>query len=194
MLSFRERNPRMRFRIYWDQWHDWLLPKVLKSLEDVGQKESFLKFMGLIASGTFPLHNICYLLFLDIVEWFSCDSTTHMSYAHETVKFWQIGYRLFHGKFLRFMSGIRNFGQVLDGTSEKGFFDSLKSKVNCAVPNGLYVWKPYYKHRSSSSLVNLSSPLLQEIRPKRTRQLAPPSPVQYHRWVPLTFLFEKGKR
>ena len=55
-----------------------LLPKVLKSLEDVGQKESFLKFMGLLASGTFPLQNICYLLFLDIVEWFSCDSTTHM--------------------------------------------------------------------------------------------------------------------
>jgi hypothetical protein len=48
-----------------------LLPKVLKSLEDVGQKESFLKFMGLIASGTFPFLNICYLLFLDIVEWFS---------------------------------------------------------------------------------------------------------------------------
>ena len=116
-----------------------LLPKVLKSLEDVGQKESFLKLLGLLASGTFPLHNICYLLFLDIVEWFSCDSTTHMRYGHETVKFWQIGYRLFHGNFLRFMSGIRNFGQVLDGTSERGFFDPLKSKVNCAVPNGLYV-------------------------------------------------------
>ena len=54
-----------------------LLLKVLKSLEDVGQKESFLKFMGLLASGTFPLHSICYLFFLDIVEWFSCDSTTH---------------------------------------------------------------------------------------------------------------------
>ena len=54
-----------------------LLPKVLKSLKDVGQKESFLKFMGLLASATFPLHNICYLLLLDIVEWFSCDSTTH---------------------------------------------------------------------------------------------------------------------
>ena len=72
------------------------------------------------------------------------------------------------------------------------FFYPLKSKVNCAVPNGLYVGKPYYKHRSSSSLVNLSSPLLQEIRQKRT-QLALPPPVQYHRWVPLTFLFEKGK-
>ena len=73
-----------------------LLLKVLKSLEDVGQKKSFLKFMGLLASGTFPLHNICYLLFLDIVGWFSCDSTTHMRYGHETVKFWQIVYRLFH--------------------------------------------------------------------------------------------------
>jgi hypothetical protein len=116
-----------------------LLLKVLKSLEDVGQKESFLKCMGLLASGTFPLHNICYPLFVDIVEWFSCDSATHMRYGHETVKFWQIEYRLFHGKFLRFMSGIRNFGQVWDGTSERGFFDPLKSKVNCAVPNGLYV-------------------------------------------------------
>jgi hypothetical protein len=28
-----------------------LLPKILKSLEDAGQKESFLKFMGLLASG-----------------------------------------------------------------------------------------------------------------------------------------------
>jgi hypothetical protein len=102
-----------------------LLLKVLKSLEDVGQKESFLKSMGLLASGTFPLHNICYLLLLDIVEWFSCDSTTHMRYGHETVKFWQIGYWLFHGKFLRFMSGIPNFGQIWDGTSER-FFLSIE--------------------------------------------------------------------
>jgi hypothetical protein len=50
------------------------LLKVLKSLEDVEQKESFLKLMGLLASGTFPLHNICYLLFLDIVGWFSSKS------------------------------------------------------------------------------------------------------------------------
>jgi hypothetical protein len=33
-----------------------LLLTVLKSLEDVGQKEPFLKCMGLLASGTFPLH------------------------------------------------------------------------------------------------------------------------------------------
>jgi hypothetical protein len=48
-----------------------------------------------------------------------------MRYGREIVQFWQIGYRLFHGKLLRFMCRIRNFGQVLDGTSEKGFFDPL---------------------------------------------------------------------
>jgi hypothetical protein len=37
-----------------------LLLKVLKE-EDVGQKESLLKFMGLLASGTFPLHNIVFV-------------------------------------------------------------------------------------------------------------------------------------
>ena len=96
--------------------------------------------MNLLATETFPTHNICYLLFLDIVEWFSCNSTTHMRYREETLQFWRIGYRLFHGKFIRFMSGMRSFDQVLDGTSDKGFFDPLKSKVNFAVPsrNNLY--------------------------------------------------------
>lgn len=116
------------------------LPAVLKSLESAGHKEKFKQFLDLLASGTFPKTNICYLLFLDIIEWFSCESTTQMRYGKETLKFWQIGYRLFHGKFLRFMSGPRSYGQVLDGTSEKGVFDPLHSKVNFAVPsrNNLY--------------------------------------------------------
>ena len=112
-----------------------LLLKVLKSLEDVGQKESFLRFMGLLVSATFPLHNICYLLFLDIVEWFSCDSTTHMEIWTRNRYVLANWISVISWK----MSGIRNFGQVWDGTSERGFFDPLKSKVNCAVPNGLYV-------------------------------------------------------
>jgi hypothetical protein len=40
-----------------------VLLKVLKSLEDVEQKESFLKLMGLLASGTFPLHPIILVTF-----------------------------------------------------------------------------------------------------------------------------------
>jgi hypothetical protein len=37
-------------------------------------------------------------------------------------------------------TSLRDFSTLSnDGTSERGFFDPLKSKVNCAVPNGLYV-------------------------------------------------------
>jgi hypothetical protein len=64
-----------------------------------------------------------------IMSLISIDSESHSS----------ISFPLFHGKLLRFMCGIRNFGQVLDGTSEKGFFDPLKSRVNCAQ-------SPYFKY------------------------------------------------
>ena len=60
--------------------------------------------------------------------------TYGMRYGHETVKFWQIGYRLFYGTFLRFMSGIRNFGQVWDGTSERGVFYPFGWNLRWTVP------------------------------------------------------------
>ena len=117
-----------------------LLPSVLDALESEGHLDSYLKFSRLVASNTFPMQNICFLLFLDIVEWFSTDTTTRMRYRPETFKFWQIGYRIFHGKFLRFMSGLRSSGQVLDSSSEKGLFDPAESNINFAVPsrNNLY--------------------------------------------------------
>jgi hypothetical protein len=83
-----------------------LLPKVLKSLEDVGQQESFLKFMGLIASGTFPLHNICYLLFLDIVGVISFILVTFRSLKKiltEVLHYWSIQL-LFVGFLVEYVS------------------------------------------------------------------------------------------
>ena len=55
-----------------------------------------------------------------------------MRYNPKCVKFWQIGYRLFHGKFLRFMSGL---GHVVGGVSEKGDFNPAESSINFAVPS-----------------------------------------------------------
>ena len=53
MLSLRERNTQCDSEyIEINDMIDLLL-KVLKSLEDVGQKESFLKFIELLAFGTF---------------------------------------------------------------------------------------------------------------------------------------------
>ena len=80
---------------------------------------------------TFPTDNIknfaFYWLFLDVVSWFNCASTCEMQYTPICIKFWQVGYRIFHGKFLRFMSGLRNLGQVIDGTFEKGEYDPKDS-------------------------------------------------------------------
>jgi hypothetical protein len=43
---------------------------VLDKLSDVGKKDKLLKFFKLVQDGKFPLNNIAFELFLDIVEWF----------------------------------------------------------------------------------------------------------------------------
>jgi hypothetical protein len=43
---------------------------VLDKLSDVGKKNKLLKFFKLVQDGKFPLNNIAFELFLDIVEWF----------------------------------------------------------------------------------------------------------------------------
>lgn len=88
-----------------------------------------------IASGKFPIHNIAFRLLLDIAKWYSLDNTTQMQYSSESMKFWKVVYRLFHGKALRFLSGEKSIGQVIDGSSSKGLYDPQKSKINFAVPN-----------------------------------------------------------
>ena len=114
----------------------FLLPKVIKNLEESGQLDSYIKYNELLASGRLPSNNICYLLFLDIVEWFSSENTSQMRYKFpETVKFWQIGNQLFHGKFIRFMSGLRHFGHVVEGSCDRGVFDPSTSRINFAVPS-----------------------------------------------------------
>jgi hypothetical protein len=42
---------------------------VLDKLSDVGKKDKLLKFFKLVQDGKFPLNNIAFELFLDIVEY-----------------------------------------------------------------------------------------------------------------------------
>lgn len=58
-----------------------------------------------------------------------------MEYGCESMKFWKVAYRLFHGKTLRFMSEAKSVGQVIDWSSSKGLYDPQKTKINFAVPN-----------------------------------------------------------
>ena len=47
----------------------------------------------------------------------------------ETVEFWRIGYKLFKGKFLRFMGGPKSSGHVIDDSETKGKFSPEESQV-----------------------------------------------------------------
>lgn len=76
------------------------------------------------------MKNIVYLLFLDLVEWFSLENGHQMRYTQEVKQFWKVGGKLFKGNFLRFMGGWKNQGQA-----SLGNFHPSASSVNFIVPD-----------------------------------------------------------
>ena len=112
------------------------IPSVLQNLKESGNLKSFEKFCELIAKNEFPMQNIGFLLFLDIVDWYSNQSTSEMRYVRQdTREFWEVGYRLFKGKFIRFMSGPRSSGNIVKEKEERGQCSSSDSRINFAVPS-----------------------------------------------------------
>ena len=112
-----------------------------------------------------PLDNICYLLFLDLVEWYSSEdkNTSRMRYKFPaTTQFWQVGYRIFHGKFIRFMSGTKNLGQIISNNTDKGYFDPNASSINFAVPSLTTLHKRL--ENNSEYLPGVNLVLIEDIR------------------------------
>ncbi len=89
----------------------------------------------LIHADEFPLDNIAFRLFVDVVSWYHNKSTTQMRYCDITKWFWRTGYKLFKGKFLNFMGGFKNLGDVLSGRSLFGSYSPSESRINFAVPS-----------------------------------------------------------
>ena len=85
-----------------------LFENVLKIFDEHGIKHIFVSFVSLVALGQFPLDNVAFLLFLDVVKWFNCTDTRTVRYCDTSLKFFWLGKRLFGGKFLRFMGGPKN--------------------------------------------------------------------------------------
>ena len=71
------------------------------------------RFFSLVKQRKYPLTNIAFRLWLETVRWFPCVSAKSMWYWDETKTFWKVGYRLFHGKFLSFMSVMFPASHVL---------------------------------------------------------------------------------
>ena len=82
-----------------------MLPGVINALKDCGHLDEYVLFNRLINQKRFPMDNIAFVLFLDVVRWYGLDRSTFMRYSDTVKLFWQTGLRLFHGRFLRFMGG-----------------------------------------------------------------------------------------
>jgi hypothetical protein len=53
-------------------------------LSDGEKKDKLLQFFKLVQDGKFPLNNIAFELFLDIVQWFDKDESRQMRYSIKT--------------------------------------------------------------------------------------------------------------
>ena len=88
----------------------------------LGKKDKLLKFFKLVQDGKFPLNNIAFELFLDIVQWFDKDESRQMRYSPSTLQFFWLGRKLFGGCFIRFMSGPKNESDILTRSSTPNRF------------------------------------------------------------------------
>ena len=99
----------------------------------------FMLLVKQLAAGDFSPTNIAFLLCLERSRWESLVTTTQMCFRAVTKQFWLVIYRLLKGKGLRFLSGPKNWGQVVSEEAPKGKYDPKKSEVNFAVPDKWYL-------------------------------------------------------
>ncbi|WAR26930.1 hypothetical protein MAR_012634, partial [Mya arenaria] len=112
-----------------------MVPSVLEKLSKYGNDKTLLDFFSLVANDKFPLENIAFTLWMEVVKWYSCTNTSMMRYSNITKKFWKLGYRTFGGQFVRFMSGYKNNDCLVIGDANKGVYSPNESTINFAVPD-----------------------------------------------------------
>ncbi|WAR15144.1 hypothetical protein MAR_005249, partial [Mya arenaria] len=113
-----------------------LLPTVIQKLSKDGDLHlTMLEFFKQISDDKFPLNNIAFLLWSEIVHWFDQPNTSRMRYCDDTKQFWKTGWRLFGSRFVHFMSGFKNKNEIMQGISQKSQHSPTTSNVNFAVPD-----------------------------------------------------------
>ena len=84
-----------------------LLQVVIASIVEEGFDKTLLEFFKQVSLGQFLLQNISFLLWIEVIKWFSCRNISTMRYSDATKKFWKLGYRLFGGRFIHYMRGYK---------------------------------------------------------------------------------------
>jgi len=108
------------------------LPSVIAELKYSGQLDILKKFFCLVSERQFPVQNIAYLLWCDVINFLTCSGTRQMRYNPECMKFFWVGKKFFGGRFMRFMSGMKNETDILQG---KNILDPKKARINFACPS-----------------------------------------------------------
>ena len=111
------------------------IPGVREEMKKSGNLDTWIRFNKMLASKEFPLYNIAFLLFMDVCKFLSLENTSSMRYSDKVKEFWRIGFKLFHGKWLRFMGGPKHRGQLVLGQSSKGIYKPSESLINFAIPH-----------------------------------------------------------
>ena len=87
-------------------------------------------FLKLVAADKFPMENIAYALFNDLVTWLTVENCNLMRYSPITLRFWRTGRQLLKRKLVRSMSGPK-----LVGAKEKYTDDVGEYKIERIIQN-----------------------------------------------------------
>lgn len=113
-----------------------IIPSVVDNLAKENRLDlTILSFFQQVSDKNFPLDNIAFLLWTEVVKWFKCETTTTMRYSSQTKMFWKLGWRIFGGKFVNFMGGFKSHGDTVLKMAERGHFSPASSEINFAVPS-----------------------------------------------------------
>ena len=112
-----------------------LLDNLFRKLQRVGLLNDFINFMCNLESGDLPLDNIVFILMMDRVRFHNCPNTVGMRYGKKSKMFWTIVYRLCKESGLKFFSGSKSWGQVVNKECEKSKYSPDNAKINFAVPD-----------------------------------------------------------
>lgn len=103
------------------------IPAILDEMKSIGHREASISFNKMLANKQFPLDNIAFLLFMDVCMFLSMENSSSMRYSNKVKQFWRIGFKLFHGKWLRFMGGPKHLGHIIINEGEKGVYPPSES-------------------------------------------------------------------
>ena len=117
-----------------DLLNEGLMTKLVDKLHANNCLQDFVNLVKLLANGTMSPMIIAFLC-LDVAHLLSCITTTHMRFRRATRQFWEVVYRISHGKILRLFSGSKKQGDLQGKKTTRGHFYPGNAKINFAVPS-----------------------------------------------------------